>query len=109
MHLDRVFAVANSEQLKAILLAVSSRVSGLSPSEVDQLCADVAALEPDDDVLLEPEISFCGAALPFAINVFKDAEGALEVVFLLATDLTSMVQDVACAAVGKSAVRSIVT
>jgi len=87
---------------------VASRVEGFSPGDVDQLCADVAALELDDDVLLEPEISFCGVALPFAVDVFKDAEGALEVVFLLAPDLRSMVQDAACAAVGKSAVRSIV-
>lgn len=108
MKLDRVFADVNSEQLKALLLMIASRVEGISPGDVDQLCADVAALELDDDVLLEPEISFRGVALPFAIDVFKDAEGALEVVFLLAPDLSTTVQDAACAVVGRSAVRSIV-
>ncbi len=109
MDFDRVFASVNGEQLKAVLVAVASQVEGFSPGDIDQLCADVAALEPDDDVLIEPDISFRGNALPFAVDVFKDAQGALEVVFLLPRALTSLVQDVARGVVGTSAVRCIVT
>jgi len=108
MHLERVFVDVNSEQLKAILIAVAARLEGFSPGDVDQLCADAATLEPDTDVLIEREISFRGDALPFVIDVLKDAAGALEIVFFLPHSLTSLVQDAARAVVGASAVRSIV-
>ena len=45
MHLERVFVDVNSEQLKAILIAVAARLEGFSPGDVDQLCADAATLE----------------------------------------------------------------
>ena len=108
MNLDRVFAQVTGDQLNAVLLALVPRLEGFSADEIGRLCADVAALEADDDVLIEPTISFQGAPLPFVIDVFKDAEGALEVVFMLPPVLTSLVQDTACAVVGAAAVRSIV-
>jgi hypothetical protein len=108
MNLDRVFAQVTGDQLKAVLLMLAPRLEGFSVDEVDRLCADVAAIEADDDVLIEPTVSFQGAALPFVVDVFKDVDGVLEVVFMLPPVLTSLVQDAACAVVGAAAVRSIV-
>lgn len=108
MHLDRVIAEVDIDQLNAILLQVASRIEGFGPGDIDQLCADVAELEPDDDALLEPDIFFSGASHPFVVDVFKDADGALEVVFLVSSDLRPLVEEAAWAVVGKSAVRSLV-
>jgi len=108
MNLDRVFVQVTGDQLEAVLLALAPKLEGLSADEIGRLCADVAALEADDDVLFEPTISFRGADVPFVVDVFKDAEGALELVFMLPSVLTSLVQDAACAIVGAAAVRSIV-
>jgi hypothetical protein len=107
VHLDRVFVRVSSEQLSAVLVAIASHLEGFRSSDIDQLCADVAALESDDDVLIEPDISFQGRALPFVVDVFKDAQGSLEVVFLLPRALTSPVQELARSVVGPAAVRSI--
>ena len=108
MNLDRVFAQVTGDQLKAVLHALVPRLDGFSVDDADRLCADVAALQADDDVLIEPTISFQGAALPFVVDVFKDADGALEAVFMLPPVLTALVQDAACAVVGAVAVPSIV-
>jgi hypothetical protein len=108
MNLDRVFVQVAGDQLKAVLLALVPRLDGLSVDDTDRHCADVAALEADDDVLIEATISFQGTALPFVVDVFKDADGALEAVFMLPPVLTSLVQDAACAVVGAAAVRSVV-
>jgi hypothetical protein len=108
MNLDRVFAQVTGDQLKAVLLTLAPRLEGFSVDEIGRLCADVVALKADDDVLIEPTISFQGAALPFVVDVFKDVDGALEVVFMLPPVLTSLVQYAACAVVGAAAVRSIV-
>jgi hypothetical protein len=107
MYLDRVFVRVNGEQLRAVLAAIASKLEGFSADDVDQLCADVAVLEPDDDALIEPLISFQGDVVPFVVDVFKDAQGSLEAVFLVPRTLTSLVQDVAGSVVGTSAVRSI--
>ena len=72
MYLDRVFVRVNGEQLRAVLAAIASRLEGFSADDVDQLCADVAVLEPDDDALIEPLISFQGEVVPFVVDVFKD-------------------------------------
>jgi hypothetical protein len=108
MDLDRVFAQVNGDQLKAVLLALAPRLEGFSVEEIDRLCADVAALEADDDLLVEPTVSFRGEPLPFVVDVFKNADGTLEAVFMLPPVLTSIVQDAARAVVGAAAVRSIV-
>lgn len=105
MELDRVFVRVTSGQLEATLVAVTSRLEGFSIDAIRHLCADVAALEADDDVLIEHTISFRGHALPIIVDVFKDTHGALEVVFLVPPVLTSLVHDVAGAVVGAAAVR----
>jgi len=107
MHLDRVFVRVIGEQLKAVLVAAASQLNGFSADDIDQLCADVAALEPDDDVLIEPDVSFRGAPSPFIVDVFKDAQGSLEVVFILPPALASVVQEVARSVVGTASVRRI--
>jgi hypothetical protein len=107
MLLDRVFVALTDGQLKSLLLEVASHLrGGLTTGEIEQFCAGVAALEPDDDLLIEPSVAFRGEELPFVVDVFKDEHGALEAVFLLAPALTSLVQDEARSLAGAAAVRS---
>ena len=107
MELDRVFVQVDGEQLRAVLLAIASQLEGFTSGDIDRLCEDVSALDFDDDALVEPDVSFQGTATPFVVDVFKDAQGSLEIVFLLSPVLTSLVEVAARSVVGTTAVRSI--
>jgi hypothetical protein len=108
MLLDRVFVQVTDDQLRLLLLTLAGHLeAGFTPAEVDAFCAGVVALEPDDDLLAEPTVSFQGEELPFAVDVFKDEHGDLEAVFLLAPVLTPLVEDEARSLAGATSVRSL--
>ena len=108
MLLDRVFVNVTDDQLKSLLLQLASHLGhGLTADEIEDFCAGVVALEPDDDLLIEPAVSFGGEELPFVVDVFKDEHCALEAVFLVAPEITSLVEDEARSLVGGAAVRKI--
>jgi hypothetical protein len=108
MRLDQVFVNVSIDQLRTLLLTFASRLSGFTATDVEDFCASVNVLDPDDDAIFEPTVSFQGEHLPFVVDVFKDAQGALEAGFLLAPMLTPLVQNEARSLVGAEAVRSII-
>jgi hypothetical protein len=94
MKLDRLFADLVPEQLRMLLLAVASRFdSGFTAIEVERFCLDLAEVEPDDDLLVEPIILFQGEELPFVVDAFKNETDTLEVAFIAPAALADVVEE----------------
>ena len=83
MTLDRIFVRLQPEQIRTLLLAIAGRLDdGFTRADAEQFCSDLATLSADDDLLIEPIVTYEGVQLPLVIEAFKDASPSLELVFM---------------------------
>lgn len=70
--LERLIVNLSREQVHLVLLAVAARLdSGFSRDDAEEFCAQLDELEPDDELVVEPAVSFRRATFPFGIEVAK--------------------------------------
>lgn len=108
MKLDRLFVDLAPEQVRMLLLAVANRLdSGFTATDVEQFCEDLARVEPDDDLLVEPTVRFQGDELPFVVDAFKNETDILEIAFIAPAVLVDLVQEEIRRSFGELKVRRI--
>jgi len=93
MRLDRVLVNLERRQARQVLLGtVASLERGLSPHDVEELCADLEGLAPDEDVRIEPTVRFQNEDLPFVVDAFKKEADRCELVFIVPRVLGDLVR-----------------
>jgi hypothetical protein len=108
--LDRVFIDLAPEQIRTLLVAIAARLDdGFTAADAEQFCTNLVAAAVDDDLLIEPGVTFRGARLPFAIDAFKGESESVELVFFAPAVLADLVESEVRATLGDVGVRRVPT
>jgi hypothetical protein len=91
--LDRLFTTVSVSQAQGLLDAIAGRLeSGFSVREAAQVGADLAALDAEDSLLIEPFVSIDGTRVPFFVDVEKLAGNSVELTIVTAPPLTDWLE-----------------
>ena len=91
--LDRLFTTITVSQASELLGAVAHRLdSGFSEREAAQVSADLADLEVEDSLLIEPFVSMDGVRVPFFLDAERLPDDAVELTIVAAPPLTAWLE-----------------
>jgi hypothetical protein len=92
MKLDRLFARVSIAQMQAIVRSVTGvATGGFDVHEAARISDEIARLQPDQDVFLEPIVDALGGRMPFVLEACR--RGAqIEATIITAPPLTAFLE-----------------
>ena len=92
MKLDRLFARVSIAQTQAIVRAVAGvATGGFDQREAARVADDIARLQPDEDVFVEPIVDALGGRMPFVLEACRRGE-QIEATIITAPPLTGFLE-----------------
>lgn len=92
MKLDRLFAKVSIAQTQAIVRAVAGvATGGFDMREASRIADDIARLQPDQDVFMEPIVDALGGRMPFVLEACR-RDDHIEATIITAPPLTAFLE-----------------
>ena len=92
MKLDRLFARVSIAQMQAIVRSVGGvATGGFDAHEASRISDEIARLQPDQDVFLEPIVDALGGRMPFVLEACR-REDHIEATIITAPPLTAFLE-----------------
>jgi hypothetical protein len=92
IKLDRLFAKVSIAQAQAIVRAVAGiATGGFDVHEAARVADEIARLQPDQDVFMEPIVDALGGRMPFVLEACR-REDHIEVTIITAPPLTAFLE-----------------
>ena len=94
VKLDRLLVTLSHSQAAGILSDLAATVeSGFSSDDALRAAADLAALQGEDSLLVEPIVTVGGASVPFILDAYPaDTAADREAVFITADPITTWLE-----------------
>lgn len=92
MKLDRLFARVSIAQAQAVVRAVAGvATGGFDLREASRVSDDIARLQPDEDVFMEPIVDALGGRMPFVLEACRRGD-QIEATIITAPPLTGFLE-----------------